>query len=146
MERIFEDYVAHCLKPKIGDHFGDGAVLKTQAAKHSLVEEHDGSRIFNLRPDLMVLQAQKAVCVMDTKWKLINESDRRNKYGISQTDMYQLFAYGHKYLKGTETKELKLIYPKTDQFQHPLPLFVYEEGHTLEVVPFDIETGELIRN
>ena len=144
MERIFEDYVAHCLSPKLDEYFDAGCILKTQAAKHSLVEEHDGNAIFRLKPDLLVLNGKQTVCVMDTKWKLLDSSDRRNKYGISQTDMYQLYAYGHKYLKGEDQKQLMLIYPKTDRFQEPLPEFDYENGFTLTAVPFDLEKGELV--
>jgi 5-methylcytosine-specific restriction enzyme subunit McrC len=144
MERIFEDYVAHCLRKNIEDVFDEGAVLKTQSSKHSLVEDHDGSKIFNLRPDLMVMRGNEPVRVMDTKWKLIDGSDRRHKYGISQADMYQLYAYGHKYLKGNEHKKLMLIYPKTDKFQEPLPVFKYEDGFELSVVPFDLDSGILV--
>ena len=144
MERIFEDYVAYCLKQNIESYFGKGAELKTQSSKHSLVEEHAGKRLFNLKPDLLVHIDKKANCVMDTKWKLIDASDRNNKYGISQADMYQLYAYGHKYLSGNEAKELMLIYPKTEKFSQPLPVFNFEEGLALRVVPFDLELGKLI--
>ena len=58
--------------------------------------------------------------------------------------MYQLYAYGHKYLKGNEHKKLMLIYPKTDKFQQQLPEFKYEDGFTLTVVPFDLDSGTLI--
>lgn len=145
MERIFEDYVAHCLRTNAEHYFGLGAELKTQSSKHSLVEEHAGAKIFNLRPDLMVMKDRLPVCVMDTKWKLIDASDRKSKYGISQADMYQLYAYGHKYLRGNEQKDLILIYPRTDKFQEPLPVFKYEDGLTLRVVPFDLETGTLVQ-
>jgi len=144
MERIFEDYVAHCLRPTLDKYFEPGTELKTQAAKHSLVEEHEGKTIFNLRPDLLVLKDKETLCVMDTKWKLLDSSDRGNKYGISQPDMYQLYAYGHKYLKGQDQKRLMLIYPKTDKFQEALPAFHYEDGFRLDAVPFDLEKGELV--
>lgn len=144
MERIFEDYVAHCLRKNLEEIWGEGAKLKPQASKQSLVEDHAGSKIFNLRPDLMVMKDNQPVCVMDTKWKLIDASDRRNKYGISQADMYQLYAYGHKYLRDNHLKELMLIYPKTDKFQQHLPDFTYEDGLVLRVVPFDMELGQLI--
>jgi 5-methylcytosine-specific restriction enzyme subunit McrC len=144
MERIFEDYVAHCLKSKLDDHFQAGCTLKNQAAKYSLVEEHDGNAIFKLKPDLLVLKSKQTICVMDTKWKLLNASDRKNKYGISQSDMYQLYAYGQKYFKGEDHKELLLIYPKTDKFKEPLPVFQYEDGFILTVVPFDLDKGNLV--
>ena len=144
MERIFEDFVAYWLKQNIESYFGKGAELKTQSSKFSLVEEHAGKKLFNLKPDLLVSIDKKPTCVMDTKWKLIDASDRKNKYGISQADMYQLYAYGHKYLRDNEIKELMLIYPKTERFKEPLPVFNYEEGLTLRVVPFDLDAGELI--
>ncbi|WP_210446962.1 McrC family protein [Vibrio crassostreae] len=143
MERIFEDYVAHCLKSNLSDYFGEGATLKTQVSKQSLVEEHNDSTIFKLRPDLAVVKDSRLVCVMDTKWKLIDASNRRAKYGISQADMYQLYAYGHKYLKEQASKELMLIYPKSECFFEPLPSFKYEDGLTLKVVPFDLSSGTL---
>ena len=141
MELIFEDYVAHCLRSKLNDHFGPGCTLKTQAAKYSLVEKHNGGTIFKLKPDLLILNGKQTVHVMDTKWKLLDASDRQNKYGISQTDMYQLYAYGHKYLKSETLKEIMLIYPKTDKFKESLPLFKYEDGFMLKVVPFDLDKG-----
>lgn len=144
MERIFEDYVANCLKRKIGDYFGAGAMLKTQSSKHALVSDHAGSKIFQLRPDLTVTIGEQAVCVMDTKWKLIDSVNRKNKYGISQADMYQLYAYGHKCLGEGDQKELMLIYPKTERFLEPLPVFKYEDGLALRVVPFDLDKGVLV--
>jgi 5-methylcytosine-specific restriction enzyme subunit McrC len=141
MERIFEDYVAHRLRPKLDP----GCTLKTHSAKYSLVEEHNGNTIFKLKPDLLILKDDETVCVMDTKWKLLDASDHRNKYGISQADMYQLYAYGHKYLKKSKPpKKLMLVYPKTDKFEKPLPVFKYEDGLELDVVPFDLDNGVLI--
>lgn len=147
MERIFEDYVAHRLRPKLGSYsyFRTGCTLKTQSAKYSLVENHKGNPIFKLKPDLLILEDDETVCVMDTKWKLLDASDHRNKYGISQADMYQLYAYGHKYLKKSKPpKKLMLVYPKTDKFEKPLSVFEYEEGLELDVVPFDLDEGVLI--
>jgi len=146
MERIFEDYVAHCLRRNLDQYFEPGSQLKTQSRKYSLVEKHNGKPIFNLKPDLLVQLDNQNICVMDSKWKLLNADDHSHKYGISQADMYQLYAYGHKYLKDSKEKNLILIYPKTDTFTEPLPLFTYENGFTLEVVPFDISMGVLLLN
>ncbi len=144
MERIFEDYVASCLRRHLNEYFPLADRLQTQARKLSLVEEHRGRPIFQLRPDLLVKSGKEILCVMDTKWKLLDSSGRAKKYGISQADMYQLYAYGHKYLKSSESKRLMLIYPKTDTFTAPLAPFRYEDGFSLQVVPFDITTGKLL--
>lgn len=43
---------------------------------------------------------------MDTKWKKLNSKPNVN-YGISQSDMYQMYAYSKKY----HTSEIWLLYP-----------------------------------
>ena len=43
---------------------------------------------------------------MDTKWKRLNKNASAN-YGISQADMYQMYAYSKKY----HTSEIWLLYP-----------------------------------
>ena len=149
MERIFEDYVAHCLRSKLDSYsYFEGCTLKTQAATYSLVENHKGNPIFKLKPDLLIRKKDETVYVMDTKWKLLDADNRDKKYGISQADMYQLYAYGHKYFeKDKDPKTLKtlmLVYPKTDKFEKRLPVFKYEEGLELDVVPFDLDEGVLI--
>lgn len=141
MERIFEDYVAHCLHKNMPEALGEGARLKTQVGGKALVK-HNDKPMFRLRPDLMVIEGDKALWVMDTKWKLINGNSRAKNYGISQSDMYQLYAYGHKYLTGG--KKLMLIYPMNESFKVPLSKFTYEGDFELFVVPFDLMKGELV--
>jgi 5-methylcytosine-specific restriction enzyme subunit McrC len=143
MERIFEDYVAHCLRDQVEDISGTGARLKTQVGGKALVEDHVGKTIFRLRPDLMITKDKLATWVLDTKWKLLDQGNRSKKYGISQSDMYQLYAYGHKFLDAGN-KNLMLIYPMTKKFTEALPVFRYEDGFELWVVPFDIANGELL--
>lgn len=142
MERIFEDYVAHCLHKNMPKPFSEGSRLKTQVSGKALVEDHDDKKMFRLRPDLMAIEGDKALWVMDTKWKLINGNSRAKNYGISQSDMYQLYAYGHKYLTGD--KKLMLIYPMNESFKVPLSKFTYEGDFELFVVPFDLMKGELV--
>ena len=45
--------------------------------------------------------------VLDTKWKKLIEN-KSQKYGISQSDMYQMYAYAYKY----DVENVILIYPK----------------------------------
>jgi 5-methylcytosine-specific restriction enzyme subunit McrC len=64
--------------------------------------------------------------VADTKWKMINQNQSRINYGISQSDMYQLYAYGKKHQAKNGDVHLVLIYPKHEDFIAPLH-FEYEE-------------------
>jgi len=62
---------------------------------------------------------------------------RKDKFGLSQADFYQMLGYGHTYGEG----DLVLIYPRTDVFSSAFPdSFNYEGGALkLWVVPFDIQ-------
>jgi len=134
MEKVFEDYVAAQLPKKSWK-------VRTQLSSEHLVQKHKNRKFFVLKPDLELTREDRKV-IADTKWKLINPS--RSRYGISRADLYQIFAYGHKYQQGEETKEVCLIYPKTDKFTEPLPPFEFENGFTLRALPFDIVNRKLI--
>ena len=133
MERIFENYVAVSLE-RIYPQWK----IKTQVASKYLVEEHGERKIFQLRPDLIVNDGS-LLWIADTKWKLIDQTNREKKYNIKESDMYQLYAYGHKYLTDEFPRKVMLIYPKTDRFTKPLKPFIFEDNYQLEVVPFDLE-------
>ena len=59
-----------------------------------------------------------------------------DKYNLAQSDMYQLFAYGEKYMNGQG--ELYLIYPQYEKFDAPLEHFDFKLGLRLNVVPYDL--------
>jgi 5-methylcytosine-specific restriction enzyme subunit McrC len=137
MERLFELYVTATLKKALRI----GAELRAKP-KSLYLCEHNGDGIFRLEPDLLIKWGTRC-CVLDTKWKRIDGSDTYNKYGLAQSDFYQLFAYGRTYLKNHEDRALVLIYPKHTKFGQPLPVFKFPEDTNLWVLPFDLERGEL---
>ena len=61
---------------------------------------------------------------------------------MSQHDLYQLFAYGEKYLGGSG--DMYLIYPCNRQFTKPLPVFKFTETLSLWAVPLDLDSGEVL--
>ncbi|GFM51101.1 restriction endonuclease [Pseudomonas cichorii] len=131
MEKLFERYVAACLR----DSLPPDATLDI-GVKNEFLCEHKGRKVFQLRPDLMITQGDKR-WVLDTKWKCLDTGPGVKNYGLSQEDFYQLFAYGHKYLGGGG--DLVLIYPKRAGFQEALPVFEYSEMLKLLVLPFDLQ-------
>ena len=71
-------------------------------------------------------------------------SKEKKNYNISQSDMYQLYAYGKKYdLKNGLSKEPKLVllYPSNPDFQQPLEDFIYEGELVLSVLPFNLKNS-----
>lgn len=134
MEQLFERYVAIKLRQALAPLFS----LKEQSSSCSLLM-HNDKPLFKLKPDLVISQNKKWICVADTKWKLIDEyASSEDKYGIRQSDLYQMLAYGSKYLEGTG--DLYLIYPKHVSFEQELAPFYYTNNLNLFVVPFDIDT------
>ena len=132
MERIFEDYVAARLKQSFPEY-----QVRSQSTGKSLAE-HKGKQVFALRPDLVIGSHGGCLCVADTKWKRIDQNDRGNKYGISQSDMYQLYAYARKY----NCKRVMLIYPEiVGAFDKALEPFDFDDEFRLDVVPFPLRAS-----
>jgi 5-methylcytosine-specific restriction enzyme subunit McrC len=144
MAAVFEAYVARSLARTLPKNWQ----LKEQSSKYYLVK-HRQQNWFQLKPDILIMSANRAHFVLDTKWKLLDEakSTSKDKYGLSQADFYQLYAYGQFYLEGAG--RLVLIYPKTEQFKEPLEEFVFggqDSTLKLSVVPYDLENNRLVSN
>lgn len=102
MEQLFESYVAeHLRKALIPKNYE----VRIQEHKYHLFKD-----IFRLKPDIVVENIQnKKIVVLDTKWKVLN-GDKGKNYGISQGDIYQMYAYGKKY----DTERVVLLYPMNE--------------------------------
>lgn len=138
MEEIFEDFVASCFRRYQREFF-----VRTQGPQEPLAKI-DGKKVFYMKPDISLLESGDEVrFILDSKWKHINEEDTDRKHGISQADMYQLFAYGKKY----GCKQVVLVYPKTEQFQNMDKLrYRFDDELSLACFPFEVtEPQESVR-
>ncbi len=135
MEKVFERYVEACLRRSLTPD-----ARLTASASSQYLCTHKGESWFLLKPDFLIQRGQERF-VLDTKWKRLDEllGGNRDKYRLGQSDFYQLFAYGQRYLDGKGT--LLLVYPKTATFQAPLDEFAFDGSLRLMVVPFDLERG-----
>lgn len=140
MEAVFEAFVAKHLARQLARPL----MLKSQARSHHLVR-HRGQNWFRLKPDLLIQEASRDALVLDTKWKLLDgmKANGTDKYGLSQSDFYQLQAYGQSYLDGQGA--VVLIYPKTAAFDRPLPVFEFPTLKRLQlwVLPFCLKSRRL---
>lgn len=132
MEKLFECYVEGWLRQMLLP----GAHLQAQSASQYLCA-HDSDRMFCLRPDLLIDAAEQR-WVLDTKWKRLDARKPEKNYDLSQSDFYQLFAYGHKYRNETDVPKLVLIYPYWSGLTEALPVFDYGQGMSLWVLPFSL--------
>ena len=135
MELVFESYVYSCLKKH--------TVLREityQSSRYYLASE-GGVPIFMIKPDIVAMSADGSKrYIIDAKWKVLDEENRGDKYGISQADMYQLLSYAEVFRKAKgEEVVLFLIYPQTGSLTIPR-VFTYNVAHDtkIHVVPLDL--------
>ena len=100
MERIFESFVSSELQKETrSTHWS----MSTQDRGLFLFDEPEK---FSLRPDIVVTKENNDRVILDTKWKALINNERSN-YGVSQADMYQMYAYAKKY----DSNKVFVIYP-----------------------------------
>lgn len=105
METLFESYIAVQLRKVLNS---SEYSVSAQDRTYHLFDEP--SRKFLMKPDLVVKdKVHNATYIMDTKWKVL--SDSKPNYGISQADMYQMYAYQKKYA----AENVTLIYPYAEK-------------------------------
>ncbi len=120
MEKLFESYVAQHLKILISNLNWN---ISVQDKQYYLFDE---PRQFALRPDIVITKedVDKRRIVLDTKWKYLINKPSQN-YGISQSDMYQMYAYSKKY----NAETVWLIYPQNNELKDDKEiLFKSEDG------------------
>ena len=129
MEEVFEDYVTYAFK-----RYRKIYSVETQGPRKNLAKINC-DKVFWMKPDISLLSSSNPNIVLDTKWKRINQKNDKNnkKHGISQSDMYQLFAYGKKY----KCSSVGLIYPKTKDFYSTFH-YVFDKELKLFCFPFDV--------
>jgi 5-methylcytosine-specific restriction enzyme subunit McrC len=131
MNRLFEEFVAQKLRPYA---WACGYRLRVQGPQHRLaLHDKTGEEVFTMKPDITLTDADgRLVAIMDTKWKQIDEGER--KLGVSQSDLYQMVSYGLRY----GCSEIFLLYPKTESLTHAHKLDVLPAGPRVHVVPVDL--------
>lgn len=140
MEAVFESFVATWMRHHHHQHYR----IDTQAKKHSLARYHT-KNMFKLKPDIWLRPyetSKHSSIICDTKWKKIKP--HKPGFNISQNDLYQMQAYGVKYLDSQG--DMILIYPEYGGFNNalPHPFELHKPGcHALRlwIVPFAIGTS-----
>jgi len=127
MEQVFEDFVTHSFRR----HQNEYRVIAQGPI--SAFAEFEGQKAFFTKPDISLASGGGVEFILDAKWKKINLDSGDLKHGVSQADIYQLYAYG----KQHNCRTVALVYPKTRSFTAPLR-YRYFDGLTLLCLPFDI--------
>lgn len=167
---LFEDYVQKLLK-----EFKEYYELKPQYSMHYLLRNSLLEKLFKTKMDFVLWNKDKSkYIILDAKYKLINlnndikaaksdeeETDEEknyynNKTHISQSDLYQVFAYSELIKNDIRNKdkipevEIALLYPaRKDKFEvkdgeEPVH-FHYFNGTKITFIPIDL-TGDSAEN
>jgi hypothetical protein len=111
MEKLFEDFIAAiiCKDPPFYDLSRQQIHVQAKGKQKYLLRKEDKSGMFRLKPDILIEGEARGTClIVDTKWKHLKTSDLDPKNGVSQSDVYQLYAYAHRYKCGDNV----LLYPE----------------------------------
>jgi len=105
MNELFEEYIGRMIVRAAAG--GDATVTLQGGRRFCLTSVDDGAQLFQTKPDILVRRGSAITHVIDTKWKRISAKMSDPKRGVSQSDVYQMMAYGQLY----RTPRLTLLYP-----------------------------------
>lgn len=106
MNTLFERYVAKMLQRATRNT--PFRVVSQKGGMYCLTElDGEQRQRFHTKPDIRILLGNKTVLVIDTKWKRLSRRVDDPKQGVSQSDIYQMMAYGELY----HSDHLMLLYP-----------------------------------
>ena len=116
MEQLFEKYVFHTIRKALFSKGYD--VVQYRPQRHLAFRGNE--RYFWMKPDIGVRKDGKLICLLDAKWKIINQNS------ISQADVYQIYAYARR----NQVNHVALIYPHWTGFTDKFEYILGDEGDT----------------
>lgn len=108
MNVLFEQFIAGFIRKEY--LIPCGLEMRTQARSRALLRNDKGDKCFALKPDILFKDKSNTdinKLIVDTKYKLLDDKDEK-KYGVAQSDAYQMYAYAMKY----DCKRIILLYPQ----------------------------------
>lgn len=112
MDVLFEEFIGRFLKRHAGD-FGlvsENVHIQAKSRRNWLLRNEDGQGKFRLKPDVLVSNDSETQLIIDTKWKRLLSDKEDSKNGVSQADIYQLYAYATRY----DCERNILLFPLVD--------------------------------
>jgi len=140
MNTLFEEYVSVMLRRAL---VGSGLSVTSQGGRlYCLEDVESGARRFMTKPDILIKQGSEVVLVLDTKWKRLGAQIDDPKQGVSQSDIYQMMAYGQIY----QCQRLMLLYPHHTELRRPEGITGHHlvsggDGHIITAT-IDVSTTE----
>jgi len=140
MNRVFENCIGNITR-RIARDCGGMATLQMSNKSLLYLEKTGENRQsqFKLKPDIGIhadsFRSAPPIAIIDTKWKTLKSDASHN--GVSQSDMYQMYAYGVRY----NCPKVILLYPhidKSNDLQSTYHHEKHENGCTIHVETIDL--------
>lgn len=92
MSKLFEEYVGRLLQMEFRN---DEESIILQGGKKSCLKDYEtGEKSFKTYPDIKIESKTVSVeGIIDTKWKVIDGEAKVVKFGVKESDVYQMMAY-----------------------------------------------------
>lgn len=103
MNKLFEEYVGR-ISQRVFRQKGFDVFLQSPQ-QHLGIDEATERNAFALKPDIVGMKNGSHAWIIDTKWKTLSTNELRE--GISQGDIYQMYAYSMRY----DCTDVILLYP-----------------------------------
>jgi 5-methylcytosine-specific restriction enzyme subunit McrC len=118
MNVLFENFVAGFLYRHASQILPDAYLqydfLSQSRGARRFLATRENTSVFQTRPDLAFRIGDRFPLLIDTKYKILDDKDRR--LGVSQSDFYQMHAYAHRY----QCNRVVLIYPQNAESVAPI--------------------------
>ncbi|NTU22826.1 hypothetical protein HPY28_21110 [Brevibacillus sp. HB1.2] len=131
MNVIYEKFIQNLLvqyKDKVMDEKSN-VLTKRDGTSRFLLKNLQNRGAFRLMPDNCIYNQDegKIVKIIDTKWKVLD--NRKLNFGVSQQDMYQMYAYAREF----ECSKIVLLYPNSQILPMELPKYYNETFHDRKI-------------
>ena len=111
MDVVFEEFIARTLRRCV-DRLGlarDQVHAQARGRRRWLLRDSENKGRFRLKPDILIDGDDgRPETILDTKWKRLLPDDEDVRNGVKQGDIYQLYAYSHRY----GARDNVLLYPR----------------------------------
>lgn len=130
MNELFEDFLAFFIKKYrtdiLPDEYQHSEILIQKSERHLVCDEKKNG-VFKLKPDILIKEGAEFNLIIDAKYKELKPDER--KLGISQEDMYQIYAYATRY----DSPKTILVYPEYENYQQSIKGEFYIESKKISV-------------
>jgi len=111
MDVVFEEFIARSLR-RCADRLGierERIHAQARGRRRWLLRDSEDHGRFRLKPDILIEdEGGVPQTIIDTKWKRLSTDEEDARNGVAQGDIYQLYAYSHRY----GAPDSVLLYPR----------------------------------